>query len=370
MRDAFHFLNKLTPAKAGNAGRILSSYYRSRLSGNTEISGYPITLSIEPTTSCNLRCPECPSGLRSFTRDTGMLEMELFKKVLDETERHLLYLYLYFQGEPYLHPQFSELVKYASRKGIYTVTSTNAHYLDNDRARETVESGLSRIIISIDGITQESYAKYRIGGSLQKVLEGTKQLVHWKKKLQSATPHIIFQFVVFSHNESEIAEVHRLAKEYGVDEVKIKTAQVYDFEKGSELIPKEGKYARYHLTTSPNSIDSVMLSASEASHTSELRDSSLRKASAQNDEPKYQIKNELLNHCWKLWHSSVVTWDGKVVPCCFDKDAKYVMGDLKQQRFSEIWNGDAYRSFRTNLLKSREEIDICKNCTEGTKVWA
>src|SRR6187549_907372 len=111
--DTYQFLKKINPAKAGNAGKVLSSYYLSRLTGNTAISGYPITLSIEPTTSCNLRCPECPSGLRSFTRDTGMLQMDLFKKVLSEVENHLLYLYLYFQGEPYLHPQFSELVRHA-----------------------------------------------------------------------------------------------------------------------------------------------------------------------------------------------------------------------------------------------------------------
>lgn len=379
MKDAFNFLGKINPAKAGNAGKILSSYYLSRLTGNTAISGFPITLSIEPTTSCNLRCPECPSGLRSFTRDTGMLEMDLFKKVLDETERHLLYLYLYFQGEPYLHPQFSELVKYASRKGIYTVTSTNAHFLDNDHARETVESGLSRIIISIDGTTQESYEKYRIGGSLNKVLEGTKQLVQWKKKLKSVTPHIIFQFVVFSHNEQEIEEVHRLAKEHGVDEVKIKTAQVYDFEKGSGLIPKNGKYARYAMRegSHPESrvirerVENASALISLTPALSPAGEGSASDMSFENGKgTSYQIKNELLNHCWKLWHSSVVTWDGKVVPCCFDKDAKYVMGDLKKQSFNEIWNSAAYQSFRSNLLKSREEIDICRNCSEGTKVWA
>lgn len=364
--DVYQFLKKLNPAKAGNAGKILSSYYRSRLTGNPVISGYPLTLSIEPTTSCNLRCPECPSGLRSFTRNTGMLEMNLFKKVVDETAKHLVYLYLYFQGEPYLHPQFNELVQYASRKGIYTVTSTNAHYLDSACARKTVEAGLSRIIISIDGTTQESYAKYRIGGSLERVLEGTKQLVHWKKQLQSATPHIIFQFVVFRHNESEIAAVHRLAKEYGVDSVKIKTAQVYDFEKGSELIPKNGKYARYAVRE--GSYPERSRRGKNAFTLTNLTPPISQ--GGWSPESNYQIKNGLLNHCWKLWHSSVITWDGKVVPCCFDKDAKYVMGDLNQQSFAEIWNSAAYQAFRHTLFKSRQEIDICRNCSEGTKVWA
>jgi len=336
LNDIRHFLKKISPSKAANAGKVLSSYYLSRLSGNASINGYPITLSIEPTTSCNLRCPECPSGLRSFTRDTGMLKMDLFKKAVDETERHLVYLYLYFQGEPYLHPQFSELVRYASGKGVYTVTSTNAHFLDEQNAKETVESGLSRLIISIDGTTQESYEKYRIGGSLEKALHGTRNIVQWKKMLRSATPHLIFQFVVFSHNENEVEHVYRLAKEYEVDEVKIKTAQIYDFENGNKLLPVNEKYSRYTLQT--NSF--------------------------------YQIKNDLLNHCWKLWHSSVITWDGKVVPCCFDKDAKYVMGDLKNESFREIWNGKLYAEFREKLMRSRKEIDICANCSEGTKVWA
>lgn len=71
-----------------------------------------------------------------------------------------------------------------------------------------------------------------------------------------------------------------------------------------------------------------------------------------------------------MWHSCVITWDGKVVPCCFDKDAHFVLGDLKEQTFKEIWFGEKYNHFRKSLLKSRSEIEICKNCTEGTKVWA
>jgi radical SAM protein with 4Fe4S-binding SPASM domain len=71
-----------------------------------------------------------------------------------------------------------------------------------------------------------------------------------------------------------------------------------------------------------------------------------------------------------MWHSCVITWDGKVVPCCFDKDAHFVLGDLNEHSFKEIWNESKYKSFRQSLLRSRSEIEICKNCTEGTKVWA
>ncbi len=296
----------------------------------------PISIAFEPTTSCNLRCPECPSGLRSFTRPTGMLSSDLFRSVIDQLAPTLNYLTFYFQGEPYLHPQFLELVQYASRKKIYTATSTNAHFLKEDLAEATVKSSLDRLIISIDGTTQDTYQSYRMGGSLEKVIKGTRNIIYWKKKLKSKTPHVIFQFLVVKPNEHQIPEVYKLASELGVDQVVLKTAQIYDYKSGSSLIPAQHQYSRYKI----------------------------------NEDGSYSIKNKLLNHCWKMWHSCVITWDGKVVPCCFDKDAHYTLGDLASNSFSEIWQSDKYNQFRASLLQSRSEIEICKNCTEGTKVWA
>lgn len=335
IRDRLNFLSGLTWPRVWNASKILTSYYRSRITGVPEISGLPISISFEPTTSCNLRCPECPSGLRSFTRPTGMLQSDLFRDVIDQLSASLSYLVFYFQGEPYLHPQFLELVQYASSKGIYTATSTNAHYLKIDAARKTVSSGLDRLIISIDGTTQETYQAYRVGGQLEKVIEGTKNIVQVRNELKAKTPHVIFQFLVVKPNEHQISDVFKLADELGVDEVLLKSAQIYDYKFGSDLIPMNDRYARYR----------------------KLNDGT------------YTIKNNLDNHCWKMWHSCVITWDGKVVPCCFDKDAQYVMGDLTKQSFHEIWFGEKYHEFRASLLRSREEIEMCKNCTEGTKVW-
>ncbi len=307
----------------------------SRVTKKPSHWGMPLSISFEPTTSCNLRCLECPSGLRSFTRPTGMLEASLFKKTIDELASTLLYLIFYFQGEPFLNTKFLELVKYAATKNIYTATSTNAHYLNDAVAKKTVESGLNRLIISIDGTTQETYQSYRIGGKLEKVIEGTKNIIKWKKELKSKTPHVVFQFLVVKPNEHQIAEVQKLAKELGVDEVGLKTAQIYDYKNGSDLIPTISQYSRYK----------------------------------KNSDGTYAIKNKLLNHCWKMWHSCVITWDGKVVPCCFDKDAHHRLGDVSQEPFAKLWKNDDYKAFRASLLKSRTEIEMCKNCTEGTKIW-
>lgn len=334
--DGLNFFSRLTPKRAWNAGRIVFSYLYSRLSGSSKISGLPISISFEPTTSCNLRCPECPSGLRSFTRPTGMLQEELFKKTIDELHETLMYLLFYFQGEPFLHTKFLDLVKYASDKKIYTATSTNAHFLTDEVAKKTVLSGLDRLIISIDGTSQETYQSYRIGGDLDKVIQGTRNVVKWKKELKSKTPHIVFQFLVVKPNQHQIAEVQKLARELGADEVGLKTAQIYDYKNGSELIPTIDKYSRYR----------------------------------QSSDGTWSIKNKLLDHCWKMWHSCVITWDGKVVPCCFDKDAHHQMGQLGAVSFKELWHSNEYDDFRKSLIKSRSEIEMCKNCTEGTKVWA
>jgi radical SAM protein with 4Fe4S-binding SPASM domain len=87
------------------------------------------------------------------------------------------------------------------------------------------------------------------------------------------------------------------------------------------------------------------------------------------DDGQYHLKNSLKNQCWKLWHGAEITWDGRVLPCCFDKDAQYEMGSLQDKSFAEIWRSQPYQDFRAQLLRSRKEIDICRNCSEGTRVW-
>ncbi|MEM9991172.1 MAG: radical SAM/SPASM domain-containing protein [Bacteroidota bacterium] len=335
-KDAVNFIRKMTVRRAWNAAKVVSSFYLTKWRKQPIQWGMPFTISVEPTTACNLRCPECPSGLRAFTRPTGHLKENFFRNTIDELHRELLYLIFYFQGEPYINPKFLDMVKYAHDKGIYTITSTNGHYLNDTNAKKTIESGLDRMIISVDGTTQETYENYRKRGKLETVLQGARNIVKWKKAMNSSTPHLIFQFLVVRPNEHQIDDIYRIAEEIGIDEVKLKTAQVYDYKHGNDLIPTIEKYARY---------------AKQADGT-------------------YIIKNELLNHCWKLWHSCVITWDGIVVPCCFDKDADHRLGDLKQTTFRELWWGKDYHRFRTNLLKGRDQIDICTNCTDGCKVWA
>jgi radical SAM protein with 4Fe4S-binding SPASM domain len=265
-----------------------------------------------------------------------MMKTDIFQKIIQEIEKFTSYLTFYFQGEPYLHPEFLSLIRQAHDAKMYTTTSTNAHYLDFDTSIATIKSGLNRLIISIDGADQESYQSYRKGGSLKKVLEGTANIIKARKVLKSKTPVVIWQFLVVRPNEHQIEEIKELAIEYGVDKVAFKTAQIYDFKNGNELIPLQKKYARYK----------------------------------KQKDGTFKIKNKLLDHCWKMWSSCVITWDGQVIPCCFDKDAQHSIGTLSKKSFAEIWRSEQYSRFRASVLRSRSEIEMCKNCTEGSKIWA
>jgi len=336
LNDSLNFLSKLSLFKCINALKIYTSYLLSRWMGRPIIWGLPVAMAVEPTTACNLGCPECPSGLKSFTRPTGKIEVEKFRLYINQLGKHLTYLSFYFQGEPYLNKGFLDMVAYGSRIGIYTSTSTNAHFLSDENAKKTIESGLDRLIISIDGVTQASYEQYRMGGELEKVIEGTKRILYWRKKLNSKTPYVVFQFLVVRHNEMEIEALKKLAQTIGVDDVWLKTAQVNDYlHDPHQLIPLQKKYSRYIV----------------------------------NEEGATIPKNKLANHCWKMWHSNVVTWDGKVLPCCFDKDAQHQLGNLNEDFMANVWEGKNYHEFRKELMRSRKNIDICSNCSEGTKVW-
>jgi radical SAM protein with 4Fe4S-binding SPASM domain len=263
--------------------------------------------------------------------------MDFFRQTIDAMHKELFYLSFYFQGEPFLHKGFLDMVRYASSKNMYTATSTNAHFLTDENARKTIESGLDRLIISLDGTTQKTYEQYRRNGQMDKVLEGARNIIKWRKALNSKTPMVVFQFLVVRPNEHQVDEVRQLTKEMGLDDVWFKTAQIYDYQNDpNRLIPSTEQFSRY------------------------------RKDAAGQTVPK----NKMPNHCWKMWHSNVITWDGKVVPCCFDKDAQHIIGEMSTSGMKEIWESKKYNEFRAKLMRGRKNIDICSNCSEGLKVWS
>lgn len=289
---------------------------------------HPSFISFEPTNYCNLKCPACPSGSGTLTREKGFADLNLFKKVIDENKKYLTNIILHFQGEPLLHKQLGEMIRYARKNRIYTEFSTNGQLLAENI--DIIKSAKpDKIIISLDGLTQETYNKYRVNGDITKVFKSLEELSKLKRKDR---PFVEVQFLVFKHNEGEITirrGGQKIKLQFKIDKISLKTAQIYDNSQ-IEMLPINEKYSRYKIK-----------------------------------DGKFTLKSDLPNYCRRIIFGSVITWDGKLVPCCFDKDADFIMGDVHTLSLSEIRNSEKYKQFIKSVFSQRDKIEMCRNCTEG-----
>lgn len=314
--------------KTANALASGSAFLISSLTGIPVIPPMPSAVSFELTNNCNLKCPECVSGSGQMKRERGFMDIGLYEKVISELRPYLYNISLYFQGEPMMHPGFFSFTGLAGK--IRTVVSTNGHFLTVENSEKLAVSGLSRLIVSLDGMDQMVYTEYRRNGDLCKVIEGIKNVAAARDRLNSAMK-LEIQFLVSRYNEHQIADAERFAKEVKAV-LKLKSMQVINSQDTGKWLPSDKRYMRYKDAGG-----------------------------------KYVIRNSMPSRCLRLWLNPVVTWDGKVIPCCFDKDADFVMGDLKNESFRSIWNSNRYSDFRKKILTGRNKTDICMNCTSGMR---
>jgi len=323
----------LTIKRALNVFKIVVSFSISRILRKPIVWGMPISYSIEPTNHCNLKCPECPSGLGALTRPLGLLNFDDFKNWIDQIKNTGFYVQLFFQGEPFINKHLPEMIKYAQANDIYISISTNGHFVNEKNVDHVLNNAPNKLIYSVDGLDEESYQKYRVGGTFKQADEGLRILIKRKKESNQKIPYIEFQFIVMKQNEHQLEEVRKYCDEVGVDKLVFKTMQISSYENAIKFLPNNQNYRRYLV-----------------------------------EDGKLSIKYKLKNHCFALWRTSVITWDGKVVPCCFDKDAEYKLGILDGDRFSDIWVSEEYQKFRSAVLADRKQTSMCTNCTEGLKI--
>lgn len=222
------------------------------------------------------------------------------------------------------------MIALAKQKKLYVATSTNAQNLSEIAAENTVKSGIDRIIISFDGPDQETYSAYRRGGILENVVASVQNLVAARGRIKSSKPYIILQCLILKGNENRLSEVNEMQKTLGADKIEFKTIQILDPLKPSDFLPITTKNSRY----------------------------------TQQPDGSYLLKKKRKYPCKRIFNSCVITWDGQVLPCCYDKNAKYCMGNVNENSLNEIWKGRKYRLFLKDILRNKNEIDICSNCTE------
>jgi len=296
--------------------------------------GYPSILMIEPTNLCNLQCPLCPRGADIIKREKGMMAFENFRKIIDEMGDFLLNTTLYAFGEPFMNKDIYKMIEYIKKKRIFVRISTNGHFFSKEEDRKKlIETQLDSLVVALDGASQETFIQYRKKGDFNEVVKNLKQIVHLKKESKSKLPNIELQFIVMKQNEHEIEKVKELAQEIGVDKLTLKSVLLDEAthlsnEEKAKYLPTNPQYSRY--------VNKERLSK----------------------------KDEInITHCSRIWFSSLILWDGSVVPCCYDFDGSHIFGNVFKENFRDIWNNERYQSFRKQVLKDKTIYKICESCS-------
>ncbi len=300
--------------------------------------GFPAILQVEVTSHCNLRCRVCPvtTGMDRFSGD---MDRELFRKAIDEVGDYLFLILFWDWGEPFLNPNAYEMIRYARNRGIKVMSTTNGHvFASGDHAQKVVKSGLDVLVFSVDGVTQETYQRYRAAGRLETVFEGIKKVIAAKKLLASKTPLVNLRFIVMKHNEQEIPQLKDLSRSLGVDALTLRKFYAIPNRRQegagqkSEFIPSQAKYQ-------------------------------LPEHSQEDRGPMRITKNP----CKNLWNCPTIHWDGTVCSCFSDFNEERPLGVLRRQSFKEIWYGQAFRDLRRHFRKCWQELDLCGKCSFGFK---
>lgn len=329
-------LKAVSAKRIGNAMQVLTALAVSQLTRRSITWGRPMVLTVEPTVRCNLRCPQCITGLEGIRRGQLDLELAAFDSLLEEIGDVVWYLLLFNQGEPLLQPQLLEFIRRAKQRRICVTISTNGHFFaDRGFVAELIATGIDSIIVSLDGADAATYAQYRQGGDFQRVLRGVRNLVAIRKQMARPGPVVMIQCLIMRQNEHQVRQMQRLVRELGADRLLLKSLQIENPQQAPALMPLNPRWRRYDPA-----------------------------CGGMHARPVAQ------RGCSRLWYSTVVLSDGRVVPCCFDKNGIFSFGAISPRtNLTEIWKSNDYQQFRATTLECRDKIAICRNCTQGRKIY-
>ena len=300
----------------------------------------PSTLMVEPTNVCNLRCPACPTGAGILNRPPRAMSADEFRMILDQAldpPGYLRRVTLFNYGEPFLCKDLLRMVRYAADRGLETFTSTNGQFFGGEKiAGEVVASGLTELLVCLDGADQETISRYRKDANFDEILSGIRRIIAARGKAGRSTPVVELQFIVMKHNENQVDRMRRIAADLGVDRFIVKTVGISPampgFERlAEELLPTDLSGSRYE-----------------------------RRADG-----TFALKGQPGCGCEYVFSNLVVNSNGDVVPCCYDIHSEHVMGNLFRQPLAEIWQGEKFRAFRRRVSERRDAVAICRHCPEG-----
>ncbi len=316
-------LKTITLRRCANVFFAFLNYIFLRLGLKAPFKTHAITISLELSSVCNLNCPECACGTGKINRQPQFMLPETATAIIKAHSRYAFIAQLFFQGEPMMNPHWATIANQCRASKLFTIINTNGHFLTDSNIVKLIKFDINRLIVSIDGIDSATYEKYRRGGSLEKVISGAKKLAQQKKIYRKKNPEIVFQTLVNKHTESQLNDYKSFAKKNGADSVRKKSMQLYDRTPENLIfwLPTNTQYQRYNSSKRP-----------------------IRKTG-----------------CFRVLSVALYTTNGALIPCCFDKAAKFNLGNVEQN----AWFGDTRKTFIQNLFSLKTaNPEICNYCTE------
>lgn len=301
----------------------------------TVMHGFPYYYFIDICNLCNLRCPLCPTGAGTLERPQRIMSLAEYERILERVKTHALVVSLYNLGESFLNPDIFDIIEHTASQGVGTNLSSNFNWPRPIDPRDIVRSGLEYLTVSIDGVTQESYEKYRVRGNLEEAMGNLRALLDARRALKSRTPVIEWQFIVFKHNEHELQPVRELSAELGVDVLRFVSPTVApdtmaDVAAWSPFMPDNEVFHVQH--------------------------------------PDLAARQGYIHAqaCSYLYRTMTIDPGGRVTPCCFARKEQDDFGNILTHDLSQVWNNDHYRSARELFSRRAPQPDrvrvMCDTC--------
>ena len=308
----------------------------------------PTKFFIESGNICNLRCPFCGTGLRREGFARGFMSLGDFKVILAKIAPYTKHISLYNYGEPFLNKNFLEMASLASSQGIACATHSNltAYRFDDLTAEKVIRSGLTFISASIDGASQESYGRYRIGGSLEIALANLRLLQQTKARLNSATPELVWKFLLNAFNEHEQEKAQEMADSIGVP-LEFHLMDVWGNEDWKSSLHREREVWGWERD------ESRIVGGDEKWRRN--RDFPIALSDL-------RLHPQLHYWCEQPFDAMVINWNGEVFPCVTTCNDSFSLGNLLSSELETLWNNCKYRACRKFLYNYGPEQDSDAVC--------
>lgn len=280
------------------------------------VSNYPKVIGLELNNCCNFRCSFCPP----FTRKKGFMSRELLRTILEDiapTQKELVQLH--YHGESLMHPEFDEMMRMCKEYGLTIGLSTNCSLLDEDKSKRLIESGLDYLTLAFDGVSKEIYEANRKGGNFERVRDNILRFLEIRDELNSATPYTDLHVIKLDESLPLLGKFREFWQKTNVDQITFKSYSTRGGQVNESLADSKNWYYGQRKTRYP---------------------------------------------CSWFWSSVIILWDGRVVPCCHDMEGKIILGDLKKNTMSEIWNGERIVQLREREIAGDYNKDLCLKCNE------